>query len=367
MNVEMLRESGRIIFECVAGSRLYSLHIPDKSDTDLRGIYLNPPNEYLGLNEPSNQIGDEKNDTTYYSLKRFFELAMTANPNILELMWVPEECRRICGFIMHKIIDNRNLFISKKCFHTYSGYAFAQIKKAQGQNKMVNHPELFEKPVKEDFCHIIWASLIRGAQDQDIQKAIFPARPKRLSEMRMVNLSRYHAAALEHMSDAYRLYDYGVNSKGVFRGDDMLVCESIPISDEWNRFEGILIYNKHEYERAMADHKKYREWLDTRNDNRWLDQENKLVQYDAKNMLHCMRLLWSGENILKYGEPLVRFDGEQRDYLMSIRAGKFKYEELMAEVDIRMARLEELNKTSTIPHSVNIGKIEALYRELSGV
>ena len=80
-----------------------------------------------------------------------------------------------------------------------------------------------------------------------------------------------------------------------------------------------------------------------------------------------MRLLWSGENILKYGEPLVRFDGEQRDYLMSIRAGKFKYEELMAEVDIRMARLEELNKTSTIPHSVNIGKIEALYRELSGV
>ena len=73
----------------------------------------------------------------------------------------------------------------------------------------------------------------------------------------------------------------------------------------------------------------------------------------------------SGENILRYGFPLVRFEGEQRDYLMKIRAGEFKYEELMAEVEKRMAGLEELYKTSTIPHSVDTKKIESLYREIS--
>jgi hypothetical protein len=91
-----------------------------------------------------------------------------------------------------------------------------------------------------------------------------------------------------------------------------------------------------------------------------------MVDFDAKNMMHCVRLLISGEHILTHNCPLVRFEGVQRDYLMGIRAGKFKYEELMAEVERRMAGLEELYKSSTIPHSVNVNKIEKLYRELAG-
>lgn len=366
MNLEILKKSGRIIFECTAGSHLYNLNT-EKSDVDTRGIYINPPSEYLGLSDPSNQIGDEKHDTTYYSLKRFFELAMTANPNILELAFIPEDCRKICSTIMQKVIQNRDLFISKKCFHTFSGYAHSQIGKARGTNKMINHPELFKKPVKEDFCYVILSGLFKGAQDQNIQKAIFPMRPKKLSEMPMIKeaINRYHVAAIEHVSEAYRLYDYGDTSKGVFRGDDMLVCESIPICDEWEKFAGILIYNKHEYEKALNEHRKYIDWTENRNTNRWINQENKMVDFDAKNMMHCMRLLISGENILMHGFPLVRFEGEQRDYLMKIRAGEFKYEELMAEVEKRMANLEELYKTSTIPHSVNINKIEKLYRELT--
>jgi hypothetical protein len=138
-----------------------------------------------------------------------------------------------------------------------------------------------------------------------------------------------------------------------------------PIEDEWDKFAGLLIYNKNEYEKALQQHRKYCEWIETRNINRWTDQENKVVSYDSKNLLHTFRLLMSGENILRYGFPLVRFEGEQRDYLMKIRAGEFKYEELMAEVEKRMAGLEELYKTSTIPHSVDTKKIEALYREVS--
>jgi uncharacterized protein len=366
MNLEMLRKSDRIIFECIAGSHLYNLHTI-KSDVDTRGIYKNPPTEYLGLSEPANQIGDERHDTTYYSLKRFFELAMTANPNILELAFVPEDCIKICKESMKKVIENRDLFISKKCFHTFSGYAYSQIGKASGQNKMINHPELFEKPKKEDFCWIIESDFLQGYRNE-----VFPCRPKILKDCHShihpdlpLNLSEYHVSALEHVSNTYRLYYYGVDAKGVFRGDDMLACESIPITDETDKFAGLLIYNQNEYEKALQQHRKYCEWIENRNDARWVDQENKKVLYDAKNMMHTFRLLMSGENILTKGFPLVRFEGEQRDYLMKIRAGEFKYEELMVEVEKRMARLEELYKTSTIPHSVDTKKIEALYRELS--
>jgi len=365
MNLKILKESNRIIFECIAGSHLYNLSTP-KSDFDVRGIYINPSTEYLGLNDPVNQIGDEKHDTTYYSLRRFFELAMKANPNILELAFVPENCFKICKPEMKKIIENGHLFVSKKCFHTFSGYAFAQVSKASGAEKMVNHPEMFEKPRRESFCYVVKSNNFMGHRHIDIASAIFPMRPMPLVQAG-IDLSRFHVAGLEHVADTYRLYDYGSESKGVFRGNDMLVCESIPIDDEWDRFFGVLIYNKNEYEKALQQHRKYKEWIENRNEARWIDQENKKVNYDAKNMMHTLRLLMSGENILTNGFPLVRFEGEKRDYLMKIRNGEFKYEEIMAEVEKRMAKLEDLYKTSTIPHEVNQGKIEALYRGLSKV
>jgi len=151
----------------------------------------------------------------------------------------------------------------------------------------------------------------------------------------------------------------------VFRGDDMLVCESIPKQDEFLRFIGLLIYNQEGHQKALKDWHSYWDWVQNRNNERWIDQEKGLLNYDQKNMMHCLRLLISGEHILTHGCPIVRFEGEQRDYLMKIRAGEFKYEELMAEVERRMVVLEELYKTSTIPHSANMKKIEALYRELA--
>jgi len=364
MNLNELKYSDRIIFECVSGSRAYNLHLPEKSDFDTRGLYINPSLEYLGLSEPSGQINDEKHDIVYYSLKRIFELLQKSNPNCVELLWIPDNCVNIKTVKMDELIKYRDLFISKKCFFTHIAYARAQCEKATGQNKMINHPEMFKKPIKEDFCHVIKSPFFMGVRHIDIFSAIFPMRPMPLSKSGL-DLSRFHAAGLEHVSDTYRLYDYGEQAKGVFRGDDMLVCESIPIDDEWDKFYGILIYNKNEYEKALQQHRKYKEWVDNKNPNRWIGHDNKVMKWDAKNMMHTFRLLISGEHILTHGCPLVRFEGKQRDYLMKIRNGEFQYEELMDEVEKRMENLKELYKTSTIPHSVDQGKIEALYRELT--
>jgi predicted nucleotidyltransferase len=139
MNLEQLRKSGNIIFECIAGSRCYGTHT-EESDTDIRGVYILPNEDYLGLRNPPEQISDEKNDITFYSLKRFIELATPANPNIIELLFVPEECIIQCHPIMRKLIDNRHLFISTKAYHTFSGYAFAQVNRARGMNKRINSP-----------------------------------------------------------------------------------------------------------------------------------------------------------------------------------------------------------------------------------
>ena len=73
----------------------------------------------------------------------------------------------------------------------------------------------------------------------------------------------------------------------------------------------------------------------------------------------------SGENILAQGNPIVRFEGRQLEYLMEIRRGELPYEAIMMDVEQRMTRLEELKDKTSIPHHVDIEKLDSLYRDLT--
>jgi predicted nucleotidyltransferase len=364
MNVELLKQSNYIIFESIVGSVAYGTNTPN-SDVDIRGIFRLPKESYMSLVAPIQEVSNNTQDIKYYELRKFLDLAKDCNPNIIELLYLPEECVKIKTPIMQKLIDNRSMFITKKAYHTFSGYAFAQIGKAKGQNKMVNHPEMAVKPKKGDFCWFIPKETVDpdhfGEYDWMVNP---PCRPIPFNFFKYEDLSKYHASALEHTSNVYRLYFYGDKSKGVFRGDDALVCESIPFEDEFTCFEGLLIYNQHEFEKAMAEHRKYNDWIANRNDARWVDQEKGKLNYDQKNMMHCARLMMAGKNILTKGEPIVRFEGEQLQYLRDIRAGKFEYEDIMARVEADMKELEDLYNKSTLPWGADIKQVDALYKQL---
>ena len=378
LTIAELKNTDYIIYETVVGSHAYGTNTPE-SDVDIRGVFVYPESFYANLEEYEPQVSDSTHDVVYYSLKKLFELLKSSNPNMIELLWMPESGISIKSAGMQKIIENRHLFISKEAFNTHSGYAFAQIKKAKGQNKMVHNPQPKEQPKKEDFCWIISAEDFRGdpklyldddgRQHFPIHKAIFPARPALLSRINYENspidLSEFHVSSLEHSHNIFRLYHYGKDAKGVFRGNDMLCCESIPIDDEFHCFYGLLIYNQHEYEKALKEHKSYWDWKNNRNEARWVDQEKGKLNYDAKNMMHCLRLLLSGENILRNGEPIVRFEGKDLEYLMSIRRGEMDYEQLMKDVEKKMEVLKDLYENSTaIPDEVNEEAIMKLYEEV---
>lgn len=372
MNLEELKKSNLIIFEHIAGSHMYNLNI-STSDIDIRGIFRLPKENFLSIIYPPQEIGNDKQDIKYHELKKFIELAKDCNPNIVECLFVPDCCIKICTNVMKKLIENRKLFISQKAYFTHSGYAFSQIQKATGQNKLVHNPKPKDPPKKEDFCWIIpvffkdtWQHNFGVMQFELAEKLMDmpPCRPIPLNEFK-IDLKDYHVAALEHVPNTYRLYNYASkNSKGVFRGNDMLVCEPIPLEDENIRFSGLLIYNNHEYEKAHKEWKQYWEWVKNRNENRWLDQENKKVDFDSKNMMHCMRLLYSGKNILSKGEPIIRFEGDQRQYLMDIRNGKYSYEQIMEVVQKEMKELEEVKNNSKIQWGPDIKEIDKIYKEL---
>lgn len=350
------------IFECVAGSHSYGLNTPT-SDIDIRGIFIQPMGDRLSLHKRVDEMGGKSQDTKYYELAKFMHLASGCNPNIIELLWTPEDCIRHMDKRMRLLIENRHLFITKRAFHTFTGYAYAQIKKARGQNKYVNNPQPEERPTREDFCYIVHF-------DPDIdyrrqRPTEFPMRPVSLEDSH-IDLSHCHAASVEHVGHVYRLYDYGRSAKGVFRGDNTVVCDTIPKEDEWKRIVGLLIYDKNAWERTLKEWKSYWEWRKCRNEARWKGQDGEDAPVDWKNMMHCTRLLLSGESILLNGEPIVRFtDDDHRQYLMSIRQGNEDYDEVMANAEYNIGVMKQIKEEMcSLPNSPDVRAIDKLFRQI---
>ena len=132
-----------IFFECVSGSRAYGTATAT-SDEDIRGIFAVSAATYLDLVTPPDQINDGKGDIVYYSLRRTIELLSQANPNLLELLFMPDDCVRKSSASMQRLMAQRHLFVTRQCADTHINYAMSQIKKARGQNKWVNHPKPLE-------------------------------------------------------------------------------------------------------------------------------------------------------------------------------------------------------------------------------
>jgi hypothetical protein len=324
------------------------------SDEDIRGLFAVRAPRYLDLTSPADQLSDDRGDIVYYSLRRFIELLTHANPNILELLFMPDDCILKSSPEFHMLVAHRDAFISKQCADTHAGYAMAQIKKAKGQNKWINNPKPETVPGKEDFCFVIpWPPVAQK----------FPARPVLLQTIGW-SLNEYHAARLEHTRDIYRLYHYGAQSRGVFHGD-MIVCESIREEDESARFAGLLLYNEQAWKQALADHHNYWAWRRDRNEARWQQQERGELDFDSKNMMHTVRLLLSGKSLMEFGRPIVRFTGDDLALLMSIREGRLSFDEIMSVAQDILTECERLKATADLPDVCNVVQANALLREVT--
>lgn len=145
----------------------------------------------------------------------------------------------------------------------------------------------------------------------------------------------------------------------------MIACESIPEEDESTRFAGFLLYNEQGWRQAFADHQNYWAWRRDRNESRWQQQERGELDFDAKNMMHTVRLLLSGRSLMKSGQPIVRFSGHQLALLMSIREGKLSFDEIMSVAQEILADCERLKATADLPDICESAQATTLLREIT--
>lgn len=117
-----------VIYRCVVGSRAFGLD-DDASDTDRRGFYLPPAELHWSLYGVPEQIEDAASQECYWELQKFLNLALKANPNILECLYTPliEHATPVA----QELLAMRRCFLSKLIYQTYNGYVASQFKKLE--------------------------------------------------------------------------------------------------------------------------------------------------------------------------------------------------------------------------------------------
>ncbi len=417
MNVKELRESGYIIMECVAGSKMYGLDTPE-SDTDIRGVYMLPSEIKNGLLPYKDEISDEGQDIKFYELEKFLKLAINNNPNILELLFCDELI--FSTPIWDELYKNRKMFVSQKAKHTFLGYAYSQLKRAKGKNKKVHDTDkymtensiidlmnmytnglltecflqqhiskhLFNhikkttsmpnsitnadfesqhnsmwrneslsillKPKLEDFCYTVGYNNFHNLDGEP------GMRPDKCHPglYKLVDLTK-----INHFENIYKMY---TNGNGMIKNNQVVV-KSISKKRELEDFCGIVSIHQDSYTKALKEYESFWEWFLHRNTERWKTQMSGEMDYDSKSLSHNIRLLMSAENIALKGEPAIKFDVYNNGFLREVKKGKFTYDELLKivkELETRCKISFDENKIN-LQHSADLEKINELYLKIT--
>jgi uncharacterized protein len=117
-----------VIYRCVVGSRAYGLATAD-SDTDRRGFYLPPAELHWSLRGVPEQLENAEREECYWEVQKFLELALRANPNVLECLYTPlvEHVTPLA----QRLLDQRERFLSRLAYQTFNGYVLSQFKKLE--------------------------------------------------------------------------------------------------------------------------------------------------------------------------------------------------------------------------------------------
>jgi len=228
-----------IIFEAMVGSHAYGTS-DEKSDIDLRGVCVPPFEVMFGILEKFEQKDHwegEYEDRTIFNISKFFKLLLDNNPTILELLFLQPSSWLVDTYCWRKIIDNRDIFISKKVKFTFSGYAISQLLRIKRHRGYLLNP-ITEEPLREKFD--------------------LPKNPSLSSEQMQAVLT------------------LPIN----------LIPESIHLREE--------VINEAKYRQAKRDWDDYQSWKKGRNKER-AEMEEKFG-YDVKHASHLVRLMGRRRN-----------------------------------------------------------------------
>ena len=302
----------------LGGSHAYGTNVPE-SDLDIRGIAVNHPYDLL-TNSNFEQVCDSTTDTTIYSFNKMISLLSQCNPNTIEILGLKPDHYLYLDEIGQKLLDNKHLFVSKKCINTFGGYAYAQLRRLDNKAARTVEQDRQEK-------HILHSI--------ETASTTFPEKYFTYSE------------------DQIKLYVDESDRDDMDSEIYMDIClKHYPLRDwkgMWSEMNNI-----------VKDYAK----LGHRNKN--AIARGKL----GKHQTHLLRLMAMCTDMLETGE-IITFREKDHDLLMDIRNGKYldeddqptkEFEELVTEYQHKM---DEAAKNTKIPDKPDYKAIARLQYDIN--
>lgn len=345
-NLPWLR--ARAILVCTHGSHAYNLATPT-SDLDIKGVAIPPAEYFHGFDKHFEQAESKDPDMVIYDIRKFFKLAADCNPNIIEVLWVDESDIRLVTPAGRKLIDARELFLSKKARHTFSGFAASQARRIRGHRRWLLNP-LKAPPTRAEFG-LPERTVIPRDQLEAAQSAI----AKKLTTWNLDDMSGIDRAERIRLQTllAEMMAEMSVTADTQYAA----AARSIGYDENFIRILDL----ERQYKARKTEWEQYQNWIATRNPAR-AEMERKFG-YDLKHAVHLKRLTTMCREILETGRVVVK-RVHDREELMAIRNGAWTYDKLMEWFDKEDAAMNDVCKTSTLRHSPDRPVLDALCAEI---
>jgi hypothetical protein len=291
-----------VIFEGITGSRLYGTNI-ESSDTDYRSVCLPPLKVLIDPFSKFEQkdSGFEEDDKVIYDLGKFMQLCSQCNPNICELLFVPENKIISKTKDWNLILENKHLFLSKKAKFTFLGYSLSQLHKIQ------LHRQWFIDPPKE--------------------------KPTRKM--------------------------FGLTDSPIISGEGLLAVSNIKFDLLKESFQDE-IKREIEYREEKKKWDNYIFWKLSRNPER--QKLEDLYKFDTKASSHLIRLMIEGKELLLTGN--ITFPLPNHEEIRAIKNGKYSYEEIIELSENMSKEFDIWYDQSILPDHANINKLTDLYLKI---
>lgn len=305
------RLGDRIILLGVSGSYGYGTN-REGSDVDFRGITLNLPSDLIGFTE-FEQFEDRATDTVIYSFNKIINLLISCNPNTIEILGIDENEYVIKTDVGKELLDNKDMFLSKRAAASFGHFADAQLRRLQNAIARDKLPQV------EREGHILRS--VQNALDDFNRKQSLGG----LGKTRV------------YIDDAVT---EGLD-KEIFIDGEMKHLPVRVYSEMMNTMNTVI----REYDKIGKRNRK--------------KDDNHL----NKHAMHLVRLFMMGTDILKNGLIRTRRPDEELRLLRSIREGTFMVDGRLTDdfykiVSEYEARYQEAERNSKLPDNPDMERIE---------
>lgn len=339
----------RTIFLTKHGSTAYGTALPT-SDVDVRGVAVPPLEYYLGYAKRFEQAQFKEPDMVVYEVQKFFKLCADCNPNCLEILYTDPQHHFVTTVYGNLLLKNRDLFLSKKARHTFSGYAMSQLKRLKHHHRWLRDPPKGE-PTRKEF-DLPPTTLIPKEQLEavyaDIRKVVerWDVAIPGADDASIIDLKNRYAEALAEQK---------ITSDSQWEA----AARTLGINDNFIYLMG----QERKFQTAVNEWRQYGTWKQERNEAR-AELEAKFG-YDTKHGMHLVRLLRMGREVLA-GEGVKVFRPD-REELLAIRAGAWSFEQLIDWAEKADADLDAAYQASALPRVPQHERLDILCQHIVGL